>query len=179
MNRKDALKKLTGAGVLMSMPLILYQQPHSPAAELEDFLQRWEVSKAYSLKILEKMPEEELSFQPTPEQMSFGKQFTHAGYWNTFYAGILAGKTPLEEPGPENKSVVTNYVVQTFDHCTHIFRNLTDEDINRKGMGEGDYWRAHSGRDFLLRAYTHTAHHRAQAIVYLRLKGIEPPFFEF
>jgi uncharacterized damage-inducible protein DinB len=179
MNRKDALKKLAGAGVLMSMPLISYPQPHSSAAELDDFLQRWEVSKGYSLKILEKMPEEELSFQPTPEQMSFGKQFTHAGYWNTFYAGILAEKLPLEEPPLDSKSVVTNYVAQTFDYCTNIFRNLTDEALNRKGMGEGDYWQAHTGRDFLLRAYAHTAHHRAQAIVYLRLKGFEPPFFEF
>ena len=31
----------------------------------------------------------------------------------------------------------------------------------------------------LVRRVAHTAHHRGQAIVYLRLKGIEPPKYRF
>jgi hypothetical protein len=35
------------------------------------------------------------------------------------------------------------------------------------------------GYDVLWYAFTHTAHHRAQAEVYLRLKNIKPPSWRF
>jgi uncharacterized damage-inducible protein DinB len=36
-----------------------------------------------------------------------------------------------------------------------------------------------SSRDALLNMYMHTAHHRGQAIIYLRLKGVEPPQYRY
>lgn len=36
-----------------------------------------------------------------------------------------------------------------------------------------------SVRDALLNMYMHVAHHRGQAIVYLRLKGIKPPEYRY
>jgi uncharacterized damage-inducible protein DinB len=35
------------------------------------------------------------------------------------------------------------------------------------------------GRDALLNMYMHTAHHRGQAIIYLRLKGATPPEYSY
>lgn len=36
-----------------------------------------------------------------------------------------------------------------------------------------------TGRQVLLNMFVHTAHHRAQAEVYMRLKGIVPPRYTF
>jgi uncharacterized damage-inducible protein DinB len=36
-----------------------------------------------------------------------------------------------------------------------------------------------TGAEWLWSYFTHTAHHRGQAEVYLRLKGIKPPAYEF
>ena len=71
------------------------------------------------------------------------------------------------------------YVEENFDYCTSVIEKISLADLDRKGIIDENYWREHTGRDLLLRAFAHTSHHRAEAIVYLRLKGIEPPFFEF
>jgi uncharacterized damage-inducible protein DinB len=36
-----------------------------------------------------------------------------------------------------------------------------------------------SGRERLWAYFTHTAHHRGQAEVYLRVNGIKPPDYQF
>jgi uncharacterized damage-inducible protein DinB len=36
-----------------------------------------------------------------------------------------------------------------------------------------------TGFEWLWAYFTHTAHHRAQAEVYLRVKGIKPPDYKF
>jgi uncharacterized damage-inducible protein DinB len=36
-----------------------------------------------------------------------------------------------------------------------------------------------NGRELLLAAYVHLAHHRGQAEIYLRIKGIKPPPYVF
>jgi hypothetical protein len=59
-----------------------------------------------------------------------------------------------------------------------VLRKLTEKDILRSDLGQPRF-PAHTGTDLCLRAYTHTAHHRGQAIVYLRVKGIAPPTWAF
>ncbi len=36
-----------------------------------------------------------------------------------------------------------------------------------------------TGSEYLWAYFTHTAHHRGQAEVYLRLKGVKPPDYDF
>lgn len=38
-----------------------------------------------------------------------------------------------------------------------------------------EFLSGHTNLDLILRGESHTAHHRAQAIVYLRMNGIRPP----
>jgi uncharacterized damage-inducible protein DinB len=45
--------------------------------------------------------------------------------------------------------------------------------VNWEGRKEAN------GRQIALAMLVHTAHHRAQLEVYLRLKGIEPPVYTF
>lgn len=146
---------------------------------LQDFLHRWKNALPYSLKVLDKMPAELYGYKPTPEQMTFGKQYTHAGYWNTFFLGNIVSQPPLPEPASADKAEVKAYYTTCHNHCTAILEKLDGSQLDKTGYGAHDYWKKHTGRDYLLRAFMHIAHHRAETLVYLRLNGIEPPFFEF
>ncbi len=179
MQRKEALQKITGgllltAGSPTDTRTFLANDPF-----LHDFLPRWHNALAYSLKVLDKMPAELYEYKPTPAQMTFGKQYTHAAHWNTFFIGNIVGQPPLPEPASADKATVKEYYTTCHQHCTAILEKLDTSQLTKTGYGTHDYWKKHTGRDYLLRAFMHIAHHRAETLVYLRLNGIEPPFFEF
>jgi hypothetical protein len=179
MKRKDALKGLLGAGLLVSSPL--FAQPGSP--EDDDFLplfaRRWQNTVDYSLEVMGAMPEDFFAWQPTPEMLSFGKQFTHAAYWSTFLFGSLVKKEALTEPKAVDKGLSMTYVADAGDFCAGILEELDPGVLYQSGLREESNWADHKGMDFLLRAYMHMAHHRGQGIVYLRAKGLRPPEFRF
>ncbi|MPR33966.1 DinB family protein [Salmonirosea aquatica] len=177
MERKEALLKIAG-----SLILTTGEKPGFPPADvsfLDDYVHRWQNALPYSLKVLDKMPEALFDYRPTPKQMSFGKQYTHAAYWNTFFIGMIVGQGPLNEPAETTKAAIRDYYTACHNHCTALIRELTNQQLEGTGYGDNAYWQKHSGWDLLLRAFMHVAHHRAETLVYLRLNDIEPPFFEF
>ncbi len=179
MNRTQALKTISGSLFITGTQLPETTAFSTDSAFLNDFLPRWKTALSYSLKVLDKMPAELYSYKPTPAQMTFGKQYTHVGHWNTFFIGNIVGQSALAEPTQMDKATVKEYYTRCHQHCTKILENLDENLLDKTGFGDNDYWKKHSGRDFLLRAFMHVAHHRAETLVYLRLNGIEPPFFEF
>jgi uncharacterized damage-inducible protein DinB len=64
----------------------------------------------------------------------------------------------------------------SFDYCTKVFDSLTDAQLDQM-HGDGD--RRFSTRDVMLGVMIHMAHHRGQAEVYLRLKGVTPPKYKW
>jgi uncharacterized damage-inducible protein DinB len=177
MDRKEALQKIAG-GLILTTGTKLDALTAS-GTFISDFVHRWQNGLPYSLKVLDKMPETLFDYRPTPKQMSFGKQYTHAAYWNTFFIGMIVGQKPLPEPTEITKSAIRDYYTACHNHCTALIQGLTDQQLDGTGYGDNGYWQKHSGRDLLLRAFMHVAHHRAETLVYLRLNDIEPPFFEF
>ncbi len=177
MERKEAIQKMVG-GLIFTTGV----QPGAVSASatfISDFVHRWQNTLPYSLKVLDKMPENLFDYRPTPKQMSFGKQYTHAAYWNTFFIGMIVGQEPLKEPAETTKVSIREYYTLCHNHCTTFIQGLTEQQLDRTGYGDNAYWQKHSGRDLLLRSFMHIAHHRAETLVYLRLNNIEPPFFEF
>ena len=75
-----------------------------------------------------------------------------------------------------NKKKVVDYLNATFDYVIAGIGKLDDNDLKR-GADKVKPWylEGHTHLDLILRAETHTAHHRAQAIGYLRMKGVQPP----
>lgn len=175
MNRKKALKMIAVSAALPVLP----KTQTVTGDFLMEFIKRWEIALSYSLKVLNAMPAELYDFKPSPELMSFGKQFTHAAHWNTFFIGTIVHQPPIPEPTTLDKPTVIAYYTQCHDYCTDILKTLSEQQLIQTGYGEHDYWKKHTGTDYLLRAFMHIAHHRAETLLYLRLNGIEPPFFEF
>ncbi len=171
---------------------------------VENLIKRWESSKEYTMAVFEAMPEDTLEYAPSKEQMTFVQHFMHLGLINNFYMGILTdAKTYkdfpalikaefliprpdpinlfqpdyLEERDPKvNKELIAAYVASTFDYVISSLRTVNDESLTLgKNKVKPDFLSGHTNLDLILRGESHTAHHRAQAVVYLRASGVRPP----
>jgi uncharacterized damage-inducible protein DinB len=68
------------------------------------------------------------------------------------------------------------FVKESFDRASERIGTLTSEQLEKiYKTGEG----SQSGLDLLLGLLDHTTHHRASAEMYLRIKGITPPEYQF
>lgn len=148
---------------------------------LNEFTERWKVSELYNLEIFDAMPEKYLNYKPTPEVMSFGKQFSHIAKSISGYASVIRKDDPISEPDDIDKQIILRYMEDTSAEFQAMMQNLTDADLysNDHKHKEDEVWGKLSIADILLLAYHHTAHHRGQVIVYLRINGIEPPYYRF
>lgn len=171
---------------------------------VENLIKRWKKSKNYTMAVFEAMPEDKLEYTPVGEQMSFAQHFMHLGLINNFYMGILMdsktypdfdalikAKFLIERPDPislfqqdyltkrdpkTNKALVSHYVVATFDYVISSLAKVNDASLTKGEHKEKpEFLSGHTNLDLILRGESHTAHHRAQAITYLRMNGIRPP----
>ncbi len=181
MNRRNLIKTLCQSSAIAVIPSISNSSGSAQTGWLQEFSARWEVSEIYNREVFMAMPEEYLDYKPGPDVMSFGKQFSHLSMGISGYAAIMQGREGLDEPDLMDRNVIFTYM----EDCSAEFRSmLQDLDEERLYSKEHKYkdeemWKNFSIADILLLAYHHTTHHRGQAIVYLRLKGIEPPKYRF
>lgn len=167
-------------------------------------INRWEKSRSYTMAVLDAMPVEDFEFRPSPEQMSFAQHFLHIGYTNNMFLGVLKDEKTyadfnalkdapfffdlpdpvsvfnadsLQKRSPEvNKALIVAYLNETHDYVLANLKGLKDEFL-KEGREKVKPWylEGHTHLDLILRAENHTVHHRAQAVSYLRMKGIQPP----
>ncbi|MCW5981114.1 MAG: DinB family protein [Bryobacteraceae bacterium] len=173
MRRRHVLPALAGA----AMPAVA--QTGSFVLQFRDsFLRHWQVERGYTLAVADAMPAEQYEFKPHPVQRSFGEQFVHLAGANTRYFSAFGLAPPPEPPAGAGKEIVRGYIDASWDYTIEVLKKLSEKDLLRADLGAPRF-KPHSGVDLCLRAYTHTAHHRGQTIVYLRLKGIAPPAWSF
>jgi uncharacterized damage-inducible protein DinB len=135
------------------------------------------ISRDFTLKVADQMPEADYGFKLTPPQMSFAEQITHLAQEQ---AGLLApfsnDKTNPGKPASMNKKDVLAYVRQSFDNSIDKVSKLTPAQIAKTYQsGEGSM----TGLELLMFLMDHTTHHRASAEMYLRAKGITPAEYQF
>lgn len=71
-----------------------------------------------------------------------------------------------------------DYISDSFDFVINTFLQINDEILSQgKDKHKLSFLEGHSNLDLILRGESHTAHHRAQAIVCLRMKEAVPPSF--
>lgn len=149
------------------------------------FKEHWKDTKEYTLAVLDAMPAEGFDTKPHPIQRTFGDQMRHLASANIAYFRALGvmpvpGDLPAAKEVPElDKAAVRKFVVASFDYVGAVLDKMSEKDLLRKDINMWKGAPPHSGTDVCLRAYMHTAHHRGQAVVYLRVKGIAPPTWKF
>ena len=132
-------------------------------------------SKTMTLTIIEQMPNDFFGFKYTPEAMSFGEQFRHCAVYSfSQFAGRIGVKNPLEGKKPKvdlSKQEVIDITNLMYDTLNTWASEISEEKLMSDIEFSGENiptWR------FFYAMENHIIHHRGQAIVYLRLKGIKP-----
>lgn len=171
MNRRRAMQTMAVAAAAVAAP----RPARAASKEVSTYLDRWNKAKVFTLKVADVMPESDYQFKPNPIEMGFGKLFTHIAAANTHYFARIKGEAPpMEEPKNADKAATKKYVEECFDWCAGILNGLSDKALDEVYKGSGKQPGV-SGRDLVLNGFIHTAHHRAQAEIYLRVKNLEPP----
>jgi uncharacterized damage-inducible protein DinB len=188
MKRRHLLPALAAAPAILS-PSATAQTAASFALTWRDiYAKHWRNERDYTLQVLDAMPADGFDFKPNPVQRNFGDQLRHLAFANVVYFNqfklvpipsppLAANAKALDEiANPTDKEAVRKFVAASFDYVSSVLEKLTEAELTATGYTIRD---PHTGTDVLLRAYTHTAHHRGQAIVYLRARNIAPPTWKF
>lgn len=127
-----------------------------------------------SVAVAQAMPPDQYSFRPHPESMTFGELMLHIASTNyQFCAGLKDSAPPAATaPSAADKASVVEFLASSFDYCSPIISSLTEAQMAAPHNSPDGRL---PGREVLLAMYIHVAHHRGQAEIYLRDRGIRPP----
>jgi len=141
-----------------------------------EYSQHFGALSKLSVAVAEAMPPEQYAFRPDPGSMTFGEVMSHIASTNfAFCAGLKDADTPnTPAPSDKDKDAIVKFLSSSFEYCAAVVPSLTDEQLSQvHNSPDGRL----PGREVLLALYIHVAHHRGQAEIYLRDKGIRPPSY--
>jgi uncharacterized damage-inducible protein DinB len=141
--------------------------------------QKWLNARAYTLALADSMPADRYDFRPVEGEMSFSEQMVHltanmvwlcSSYLTAAPPPLMPKEIEAHARGP--KSEILPILAQSMDYVASTLKAFNPQQLN-------DPVRFFSGpmtkRQIMMLMNDHLTHHRAQAIVYLRLNEITPP----
>jgi uncharacterized damage-inducible protein DinB len=146
---------------------------------LQEANQKWKSATEYTQKVMDVMPHKHFGFKPMKDEMSFEEQLLHmANNMNWLGATYLTSKPApstikLEAKGKSRKEVMqdlNNSMAYIHDILSNFDSNKLDELVD---FPAGKLTK----RQIITLLNDHQTHHRAQLLVYLRLKGEKPPAY--
>lgn len=145
-----------------------------------DFAKHWAVSRDLTIAVADAMPAADYGFIPNtelkPVEMSYAQLMIHIAQANAGAFARVSGQTAPTKPSSMDKAAVMKYLNDSYDFCGKAMDSITDAQLEKMVGPEGHQM---AGHDVLWSYFTHTAHHRGQAEVYLRLKNVKPPTYKF
>jgi uncharacterized damage-inducible protein DinB len=160
--------------VISCMGLAYAQDSH---VLVDALVKHYEASRELTLAVANAMPDADYSFKATEPEMSFGQQINHIAAANANYcAGGLETKSPFGKLEDNSKAAAIKNVNTAYDFCIDGLKKFTDASLAKM---TGTAPRQATVFERFWGGFTHTAHHRGQVEVYLRLKGITPPQYKF
>lgn len=139
----------------------------------------WQRAKAFTQEYLDTMPAGGLDYKPTPEIRSFREQMLHLANGNYNFASAASGKAnPYQGKNLEKmedfktKESLTKIVGDSYDFALASLDGLSDADMDASIKLFG---RDMSREVAYAKAFEHQTHHRGQATIYIRMKGVKPP----
>ncbi|MCX6625542.1 MAG: DinB family protein [Acidobacteria bacterium] len=172
----------------MSAALLLAGGAFAQTSVKDALIKHWKTSGEFTLAVASTMPAETYNFRPNPEEMSFGQLMAHIAAANLnacANAGGLA-KPAFPEKIQEwskatqkvdvDRETAIAFLNDSFAFCNKVVAEITPAQLDKV---VGPPARNLTAYEWLWSYFTHTAHHRGQAEVYLRVKGIKPPGYKF
>lgn len=162
------------------LALFLVGLPIALSAQTQPVLvKHWRTAKHFTLAVADAMPADLYSYKPADPEMTFGQLMNHIAQADANYCARATGaKSPLTPLTGDvaKKDVATARLTQALDFCIAQVTSVSESDLAKMFGPEGKQM---SGAELFWAGFTHMAHHRGQAEVYLRSKGVKPPDYEF
>jgi uncharacterized damage-inducible protein DinB len=152
----------------------------APADPVATLVADWTRARDYTKEYLDAMPEEGVSFKPTPDIRSFAEQMLHLANANFAFASTATGAAnPQQGKNLEKmdeyktKAGLTKIVIESYDFVINSVKGMDAKKMDEpvKLFGRFDATRGSA----LDKAFEHQTHHRGQTTIYLRLKNVKPP----
>ena len=170
------MKKLT---LLLTLMVAVFSCATVYAQATNDqIVAEWQRAKNYTKAYLDAMPDDGYGFKPTPEMRSFAGQMLHLADDNYFFTCWVSGKTnplgktSLEKTVDPTKAATIKAVMDSYDFAISTIQGLTPAQLQETIKVQGKEFTKFI---ILNKGFEHQTHHRGQATVYLRLKGVTPP----
>jgi len=162
--------KLNRSGLLMGMALTLCVTMLTSMDKKEgdyDWLkQRLETTKAFTIQVINAMPDDDFDYKPSDDVRSFKAQAYHIVYSIDYFNRVFKGNAQSAwAPGDENsksKAELAKWAAEQFDAINETILNADNNERLTAGI---------------ISYLDHNAHHRGQLITYLRMKDITPPTY--
>ena len=142
-------------------------------------LKDWERAKAYTVSYLNTVPSDKYSFRATDSIRNFAQQMLHLAQSNVNIIAFVAGEpniisNPILENSTtaQSKDSVMYYVIASYDLVIDGIRKMNTRTFSQKVKF---YDWEETKYVWLLKAFEHQTHHRAQTTIYIRLMGLHPP----
>jgi hypothetical protein len=170
--------------LLMAMALAL---PALAQTTIKDALvKHWKVTGDFTIAVARLMPADSYGFRPVPEELSFGQLMAQIGGANLNACALASGRQRPAVPDKLaqalrdekidiDRDLALQFLTDSFAFCNDAVASMTPEKLD----ATAGTTRKMTGFEWLWSYFTHTAHHRGQAEVYLRVKGIKPPDYVF
>ena len=147
-------------------------QTSAAAPAAGEYARHFAALSKLSVAVAQAMPADQYGFRPHPESMNFGELMYHIATTNYQFCAGLKDTTTPSLPSPADRDSIIKFLSDSIDYCASVIPTLTDEQLTAAHDSPDGHL---PGRDILLAMYIHVAHHRGQAEIYLRNKGIKPP----
>jgi uncharacterized damage-inducible protein DinB len=157
--------------------VLITQTGFSQNLFLEEASKKWQSASDYTQKVMKAMPEKHYGFKPMKDEMSFEEQLLHmANNMNWLGGKFLSDKTPPTSEKLEPKGKSRKEIVQTLNaslaYIQDILNTFDASKLDEKvPFPAGELTK----RQIIILLNDHQTHHRAQLLVYLRLKDEKPP----
>ena len=111
--------------------------------------------------------------------MPFGGMTLHIAGSIVFRFEQVSGVKSGIDTKAANKEDVLRILKESFDYVIRVLPKISEERWAQSYVVNWEGRKEAIGRQIAIAMFAHTAHHRAQLEVYLRLKGIAPPTYTF
>ncbi|GAA0873382.1 hypothetical protein GCM10009117_25290 [Gangjinia marincola] len=141
----------------------------------KEFSKKWKNSLEYTIDVAQKMPESSYSYKPTEDVRSFGEQMVHIGEGMAYIGNSALDFQTVPQPANTNdKDAIITYLKKQYNALSEAAETKDASYFEETTS----FWAGRMSRRKILNiVFNHCTHHRAQAIVHLRMKGIKAPSY--
>jgi uncharacterized damage-inducible protein DinB len=168
------ISRFVAFAVLLFLAFWTTDAAAAPANAAGEYSSHFGALSKLSIEVAQAMPPDQYGFRPHPESVTFAQLMAHIATTNYQFCAGLKDIAPPALPSTSDKDSVVKFLSDSFNYCSAVIPSLTEEQLNNAHDSPDGRL---PGREVLLAMYIHVAHHRGQAEIYLRDKGIKPPSY--